>query len=188
MVEGPPSRLSTPFTHLHLPISLAASSKSRDVHLRRSYNNIPRARMRTLKMSAVIVFTFVICWTPYYLLGLWYWFSPEMLTQEQVPPSLSHILFLFGLFNTCLDPIVYGLFAVHFRAGSRWACCCTRNTMEPEAVSMFSGSFRASAGPIRRPGENQEHFGKDKEEPTRTGDPAGTTLKLYRRTMTESII
>ncbi|NXW54214.1 GNRR2 protein, partial [Eurystomus gularis] len=90
-------------------------ASSQQIQLRRSYNNIPRARMRTLKMSIVIVLTFIICWTPYYLLGLWYWFSPEMLTREKVPPSLSHILFLFGLFNTCLDPLVYGLFTVRFR-------------------------------------------------------------------------
>ncbi|KFM07439.1 Gonadotropin-releasing hormone II receptor, partial [Aptenodytes forsteri] len=92
-----------------------AGASSQEIQLRRSCNNIPRARMRTLKMSIVIVLTFIVCWTPYYLLGLWYWFSPEMLTREKVPPSLSHILFLFGLFNTCLDPLIYGLFTAHFR-------------------------------------------------------------------------
>ncbi|XP_010725080.1 gonadotropin-releasing hormone II receptor-like, partial [Meleagris gallopavo] len=92
----------------------AAQAPSQDVQLRRSHDRIPRARMRTLKMSVVVVLTFVGCWTPYYLLGLWYWFSPEMLTRGRVPPALSHILFLFGLFNTCLDPLVYGFFTVHF--------------------------------------------------------------------------
>ncbi|NXN94858.1 GNRR2 protein, partial [Rhinopomastus cyanomelas] len=88
----------------------AAHASSREIQLRRSSDNIPRARMRTLRMSIIIVLTFIVCWTPYYLLGLWYWFSPEMLTREKVPPSLSHILFLFGLFNTCLDPLIYGFF------------------------------------------------------------------------------
>uniref|UniRef100_A0A8C4P4D2 Gonadotropin-releasing hormone receptor n=1 Tax=Dromaius novaehollandiae TaxID=8790 RepID=A0A8C4P4D2_DRONO len=105
-------------------ILAAISGRLKDVQLRRSYNNIPRARMRTLKMSIVIVLTFIVCWTPYYLLGLWYWFSPEMLTREKVPPALSHILFLFGLFNTCLDPLVYGLFTVHFRREMWRACRC----------------------------------------------------------------
>uniref|UniRef100_A0A493SXP7 Gonadotropin-releasing hormone receptor n=1 Tax=Anas platyrhynchos platyrhynchos TaxID=8840 RepID=A0A493SXP7_ANAPP len=98
------------------------AASSRDFQLRRSYNHIPRARMRTLHMSIAIVLTFIVCWTPYYLLGLWYWFSPEMLTRQKVPPALSHILFLFGLFNTCLDPLVYGLFTVHFRRELRRAC------------------------------------------------------------------
>uniref|UniRef100_A0A8D0F1K2 Gonadotropin-releasing hormone receptor n=1 Tax=Strix occidentalis caurina TaxID=311401 RepID=A0A8D0F1K2_STROC len=116
---------------------------SREIQLRRSCDNIPRARMRTLKMSIVIVLTFVVCWTPYYLLGLWYWFSPEMLTRETVPPSLSHILFLFGLFNTCLDPLVYGLFTVHFRR-EMWRVCRRRSRRREEAAAR-AGSCRVSA-------------------------------------------
>uniref|UniRef100_A0A3Q2R125 Type II GnRH receptor n=1 Tax=Fundulus heteroclitus TaxID=8078 RepID=A0A3Q2R125_FUNHE len=91
---------------------------SRDIHLRRSHSNIPKARMRTLKMSIVIVTSFIICWTPYYLLGLWYWLFPEKM-EETVSHSLTHMLFIFGLFNACLDPITYGLFTIHFRQGLR---------------------------------------------------------------------
>ncbi|KAM8920956.1 gonadotropin-releasing hormone II receptor-like [Pelodytes ibericus] len=125
---------------------------SREIHLRRSSNNIPRARMRTLKMSLVIVLTFIVCWTPYYLLGLWYWFSPEMLTREQVPPSLSHILFLFGLFNTCLDPIIYGLFTIHFRREIRRVCRCTTQGTDNDTASLGTGSFRISTAvvPMKR--------------------------------------
>ncbi|KAM9376069.1 gonadotropin releasing hormone receptor 4 [Pholidichthys leucotaenia] len=91
---------------------------SRDVHLRRSHNNIPKARMRTLKMSIVIVTSFIICWTPYYLLGLWYWLFPEKM-ERTVSHSLTHMLFIFGLFNACLDPITYGLFTVHLHQGRK---------------------------------------------------------------------
>uniref|UniRef100_A0A3P9LSA8 Type II GnRH receptor n=1 Tax=Oryzias latipes TaxID=8090 RepID=A0A3P9LSA8_ORYLA len=91
---------------------------SRDIHLRRSHNNIPKARMRTLKMSIVIVTSFIICWTPYYLLGLWYWLFPEKM-EETVSHSLTHMLFIFGLFNACLDPITYGLFTIHLRQGAK---------------------------------------------------------------------
>ncbi|CAJ1048502.1 gonadotropin-releasing hormone II receptor-like [Xyrichtys novacula] len=87
---------------------------SNEPHLRCSKNNIPKARMRTLKMSIVIVICFIGCWTPYYLLGLWYWFFPDDI-EGKVSHSLTHILFIFGLFNTCLDPVIYGLFTVRFR-------------------------------------------------------------------------
>nr|BAE45698.1 type 1/III-3 gonadotropin-releasing hormone receptor [Tetraodon nigroviridis]BAE45699.1 type 1/III-3 gonadotropin-releasing hormone receptor [Tetraodon nigroviridis] len=99
---------------------------SRDVHLRRSHNNIPKARMRTLKMSIVIVTSFIVCWTPYYLLGLWYWLFPEKM-EETVSHSLTHMLFIFGLFNACLDPITYGLFTVRLHQGLK-RCCRTANT------------------------------------------------------------
>lgn len=74
--------------------------------------------MRTLKMSVVIVLCFILCWTPYYLLGLWYWFFPEDL-EGKVSHSLTHILFIFGLFNTCADPVIYGLFTIRLRRGLR---------------------------------------------------------------------
>nr|AAD49750.1 gonadotropin-releasing hormone receptor [Typhlonectes natans] len=122
-----------------------ACVSSKEVHLRRSSNNIPKARLRTLKMSIVIVLTFIVCWTPYYLLGIWYWFSPEMLTRERVPPSLSHILFLFGLFNACLDPLIYGLFTIHFRREIRRVCRCRKGVKE---LNIATGSFRVSTSAV----------------------------------------
>uniref|UniRef100_A0A8C4T0C1 Type II GnRH receptor n=1 Tax=Erpetoichthys calabaricus TaxID=27687 RepID=A0A8C4T0C1_ERPCA len=117
---------------------------SKEVHLRRSNNNIPKARLRTLKMSIVIVTSFIICWTPYYLLGLWYWFSPEGL-EETVSNSLTHILFIFGLLNTCLDPIIYGLFSIHFRKGLKRYCHNVNRRAESENNSTVTGSFHCSA-------------------------------------------
>ncbi|KAM3625472.1 uncharacterized protein V6R79_012653 [Siganus canaliculatus] len=106
------------YTRIFIQISKRMATKksfsSNEPHLRCSKNNIPKARMRTLKMSLVIVICFIVCWTPYYLLGLWYWFFPDDL-EGKVSHSLTHILFIFGLFNTCLDPIIYGLFTIRFR-------------------------------------------------------------------------
>ncbi|KAJ3596442.1 hypothetical protein NHX12_002849 [Muraenolepis orangiensis] len=103
---------------------------SREVHLRRSHNNIPKARMRTLKMSIVIVTSFIVCWTPYYMLGLWYWLYPEAM-EETVSHSLTHMLFIFGLVNACLDPITYGLFTIHFHHGLRRFCVSTAARTTP---------------------------------------------------------
>uniref|UniRef100_A0A3Q2R1B2 Type II GnRH receptor n=1 Tax=Fundulus heteroclitus TaxID=8078 RepID=A0A3Q2R1B2_FUNHE len=106
------------YTRILVEISSRMAPHSGNIHLRRSHSNIPKARMRTLKMSIVIVTSFIICWTPYYLLGLWYWLFPEKM-EETVSHSLTHMLFIFGLFNACLDPITYGLFTIHFRQGLR---------------------------------------------------------------------
>uniref|UniRef100_A0A8B9XLU2 G-protein coupled receptors family 1 profile domain-containing protein n=1 Tax=Bos mutus grunniens TaxID=30521 RepID=A0A8B9XLU2_BOSMU len=73
-----------------------------------SLYNHSRVHHRALRLALLILLTFIFCWTPYYLLGLWYWFSPTMLTE--VPPSLSHIFFLFGLLSAPLDPLLYGAF------------------------------------------------------------------------------
>ncbi|KAK2539321.1 gonadotropin-releasing hormone receptor-like protein [Columba livia] len=115
---------------------------SQDVSLRCSRNNIPRARLRMLKMSLVIVSSFILCWTPYYLLGLWHWFCPRAM-EKRVSPALTHILFIFGLFNACLDPITYGLFTIPFRGC--WGCPCGHI---PKPQPPATGSFRCSASSL----------------------------------------
>ncbi|XP_026150088.1 putative gonadotropin-releasing hormone II receptor [Mastacembelus armatus] len=119
-----------------------------EVHLRCSKNNIPRARMRTLKMSIVIVLSFIICWTPYYLLGLWYWFFPDDLAGK-VPHSLAHILFIFGLVNACLDPIIYGLFTIHFQKGLR-RHATTVSDLDNNTVITGSFTYAANSLPLKR--------------------------------------
>lgn len=120
---------------------------SNEVHLRRSKNNIPKARMRTLKMSIVIVSSFIVCWTPYYLLGVWYWFFPEDL-EGKVSHSLTHILFIFGLVNACLDPVIYGLFTIQFRKGLRKYFCKAARASEPDDNTLVTGSFTCATASL----------------------------------------
>ncbi|XP_067873730.1 gonadotropin-releasing hormone II receptor-like [Heterodontus francisci] len=89
-------------------------SKQMKANRARTQNDyILKARMKTLKMTIVIVVSFIICWTPYYFLGLWYWFKPDIL--KNVPEYVNHILFLFALLHTCSDPIIYGFYTPSFR-------------------------------------------------------------------------
>ncbi|XP_056134702.1 gonadotropin-releasing hormone II receptor-like [Lampris incognitus] len=120
------------------------SLSSSEVHLRCSKDNIPKARMRTLKMSIVIVICFIICWTPYYLLGLWYWFFPDHL-EGKVSHSLTHILFIFALLNTCLDPIIYGLFTIRFHKGLKRHCHRGTVTSQLGSNLMIMKRFKYSA-------------------------------------------
>uniref|UniRef100_A0A3P8ZR21 Type II GnRH receptor n=1 Tax=Esox lucius TaxID=8010 RepID=A0A3P8ZR21_ESOLU len=93
--------------------------------LRRSGTDmIPKARMKTLKMTIIIVMSFVVCWTPYYLLGIWYWFQPEML--HLTPEYIHHALFVFGNLNTCCDPVIYGFYTPSFRADLAMCWCCRK--------------------------------------------------------------
>lgn len=113
--------------------------------LRRSGTNmIPKARMKTLKMTIIIVASFVICWTPYYLLGIWYWFQPQML--QVIPDYVHHVFFVFGNLNTCCDPVIYGFFTPSFRADlSR--CFCWRNQNDSaKSLAQFSGHRREVSG------------------------------------------
>ncbi|KAM6980557.1 gonadotropin-releasing hormone II receptor-like [Aplochiton taeniatus] len=161
----------TCYTRILIEISKRMTTdnlSSNEVHLRRSKNNIPKARMKTLKMSIVIVMSFILCWTPYYLLGLWYWFFPKDL-EGKVSQSLTHILFIFGLFNACLDPIIYGLFTIHFRKGLKRYYRNVTKMSEIENNTAITGSFRCSASslPLKRlniPGQNRPEACRDDKE------------------------
>ncbi|XP_041850830.1 putative gonadotropin-releasing hormone II receptor [Melanotaenia boesemani] len=140
----------TCYTRIYCEISKRLkkdNSPSSEVHLRCSKNNIPKARMRTLKMSIVIVLSFIICWTPYYLLGLWYWFFPDDL-EVKVSQSLTHILFIFGLVNACLDPVIYGLFTIHFRKGLRRYYGNATTATDLDNNTVITGSFICAANSL----------------------------------------
>ncbi|XP_075752891.1 gonadotropin-releasing hormone II receptor-like [Pelodiscus sinensis] len=118
----------------------ARRGSPREVPLRCSTSRMPRARLRVLRLSLAIVGSFVLCWTPYYLLGLWHWFCPRAM-ERAVPPALSHVLFLFGLLNACLDPLTYGLFSIPRARG----CCTGGPGAGPDPCSPATGSSRCSA-------------------------------------------
>ncbi|XP_076465191.1 adipokinetic hormone/corazonin-related peptide receptor variant I-like isoform X2 [Babylonia areolata] len=74
--------------------------------LRRSaMGNIERARIRTLKMTLVIVGAFILCWTPYFVIAAWYWFDKA--SAIKIDPKIQRGLFLFAVSNSCINPIVY---------------------------------------------------------------------------------
>ncbi|ESP00339.1 hypothetical protein LOTGIDRAFT_173242 [Lottia gigantea] len=107
-------------------VQLESSSIRQKGELRRSAMGIiERARIRTLKMTLVIVGVFVLCWTPYFVFSAWWWFdkrSPRLLhfhygfgsplafpreSAAKTDPKLRRGLFLFAVSNSCMDPIVY---------------------------------------------------------------------------------
>ncbi|KAM9309170.1 gonadotropin releasing hormone receptor 3 [Pholidichthys leucotaenia] len=117
--------MSCCYGHILLHIHQQHLRDKGESHLRRSGTDIiPKARMKTLKMTVVIVLSFVVCWTPYYLLGIWYWFQPAML--QVTPEYVHHALFVFGNLNTCCDPVIYGFYTPSFRADLAACCRCRR--------------------------------------------------------------
>lgn len=100
-----------------------------ELQLNQSKNNIPRARLKTLKMTVAFATSFTVCWTPYYVLGIWYWFDPEMLNRVSEP--VNHFFFLFAFLNPCFDPLIYGYFSL-------WLIDYTRSHMKKGKVMNLS--------------------------------------------------
>ncbi|ODM89590.1 Gonadotropin-releasing hormone II receptor [Orchesella cincta] len=88
------------------------STQRNGAELRRSNMGCFRqSKIKTLKMTVIIVTTFFLCWTPYNVMSLWYWFDKP--SAQKVDQRIQKALFLFACTNSCVNPIIYGLF--HFR-------------------------------------------------------------------------
>ncbi|XP_063241801.1 adipokinetic hormone/corazonin-related peptide receptor variant I-like [Bacillus rossius redtenbacheri] len=100
------------FCYVSILMEICRRSKetSTDTFRRSSLGYLGRAKARTLKMTIIIVLVFIVCWTPYYVMSVWYWLDND--SAEKVNPVIQKVLFLFASTNTCMNPIVYGLFTL----------------------------------------------------------------------------
>ncbi|XP_022222532.2 gonadotropin-releasing hormone receptor isoform X2 [Drosophila obscura] len=81
---------------------------------RRSNDDVlSRAKKRTLKMTISIVIVFIICWTPYYTICMWY--SLDKTSVDKVNSLVRKALFIFASTNSCMNPLVYGLYNIRGR-------------------------------------------------------------------------
>lgn len=67
----------------------SGSSSNEDGIRRMTVGTLGRARIKTVKMTLVIISVFIFCWTPYYIMSIWLvatgdWFSPSL---DRVIPS-----------------------------------------------------------------------------------------------------
>lgn len=79
--------------------------------MRRSDSNrqklIHKAKMKSLRISVVIVAAFIICWTPYYAMMLIFMFTNP---DERLSDDLQSGIFFFGMSNSLINPLIYGAF------------------------------------------------------------------------------
>ncbi|KAM7354250.1 adipokinetic hormone receptor isoform 2-T3 [Cochliomyia hominivorax] len=100
---------------------------------RRSNDDVlSRAKKRTLKMTITIVIVFIICWTPYYIICMWYWIDKS--SVDEVSSLIRKGLFIFACTNSCMNPIVYGAFNIRGRISHNNN---TQSTMSNRHTSLY---------------------------------------------------
>ncbi|XP_014363232.2 adipokinetic hormone/corazonin-related peptide receptor variant I [Papilio machaon] len=96
------------------------------MRLRRSdHRLLERARRRTLRMTVIIVTVFALCWLPYAVMAMWYMIDRQ--SASRVSPQLQDLLFAMAVSNSCMNPLVYGSYALRsndtFQHLVRKSCC-----------------------------------------------------------------
>ena len=49
---------------------------------------------------------FLICWTPYLVISVWFWIDPE--SAAQIDKKITNFLFIFAVCPCIANPLVYG--------------------------------------------------------------------------------
>ncbi|KRY34307.1 Vasopressin V1a receptor [Trichinella spiralis] len=109
----------------------AASEKGNEASsafLRRSsYFLIRRAKNKTLRMTFLVVITFLICWTPYFIMVTLHFVDLDFSTggrlgQIELNPMVENFLYIFAIFNSCVNPYLYGFCSFDLRKELRELC------------------------------------------------------------------
>ncbi|XP_042261236.1 vasopressin V2 receptor-like [Thunnus albacares] len=69
-----------------------------------------KARVKTLKMTVVIVLAYIICWSPFFTVQLWSAWD----TDAPKETATFTILMLLASLNSCANPCIYLLFSGQF--------------------------------------------------------------------------
>uniref|UniRef100_A0A665TME9 Si:dkey-178o16.4 n=1 Tax=Echeneis naucrates TaxID=173247 RepID=A0A665TME9_ECHNA len=72
-----------------------------------SLAGVSKARVKTVKMTVVIVLAYIICWTPFFTVQLWSVWDVEAPTHT----ATFTILMLLASLNSCVNPCIYLLFS-----------------------------------------------------------------------------
>ncbi|XP_075165234.1 crustacean cardioactive peptide receptor [Haematobia irritans] len=92
---------------------------------------IPRAKVKTVKMTFVIVIVFIVCWSPYIIFDLLQVFGHIPQTQTNI--AIATFIQSLAPLNSAANPLIYCLFSsTVFRTLSRfppfkWFTCCCKS-------------------------------------------------------------
>ncbi|XP_047004899.1 vasopressin V2 receptor-like [Schistocerca americana] len=92
-------------------------------------------------MTITIVAAFIWCWTPYVVMTLWYMFDRE--SAKKVDQRLQDALFIMAVSNSCVNPLVYGSYAMR-------SCPLLHRRRDRERAAVAQPLLMATRPPPRR--------------------------------------
>ncbi|XP_047202643.1 isotocin receptor-like [Girardinichthys multiradiatus] len=85
---------------------------------------ISKAKIRTVKMTFVVVIAYIVCWTPFFFVQMWSAWDPAA-PREDIAFIISMLL---ASLNSCCNPWIYMFFAGHlFHDLMQSFFCCHRH-------------------------------------------------------------
>ncbi|XP_006988894.2 vasopressin V1b receptor [Peromyscus maniculatus bairdii] len=107
-----------------------------------SISTISRAKIRTVKMTFVIVLAYIACWAPFFSVQMWSVWDENAPNEDSTNVAFT-ISMLLGNLSSCCNPWIYMAFNSHLlpRSLSRRVCC---RGSQPRVHRQLSDSSLAS--------------------------------------------
>ncbi|GFS13777.1 conopressin receptor 2 [Elysia marginata] len=93
-----------------------------------SVRGLSRAKMKTVKLTFVVIVAYIVCWTPFFVSQLWWLYDESQENNDAVV-----IMILLGSLNSCCNPLIYLSFSGKIlrrvglrrrRAAAKSSCSC----------------------------------------------------------------
>ncbi|XP_062461598.1 vasopressin V1b receptor [Pezoporus occidentalis] len=101
-----------------------------------SVRTISRAKIRTVKMTFVIVVAYVACWAPFFSVQMWSVWDEDAPDDDSTNAAFTITMLLASL-SSCCNPWIYMAFSGHLRRG---AARCLRRWGSPRPGLRRAGS------------------------------------------------
>ncbi|KAJ8245510.1 hypothetical protein GJAV_G00271500 [Gymnothorax javanicus] len=91
-----------------------------------SVTTISRAKLRTVKMTFVIVLAYIVCWAPFFIVQMWSVWDANFSWDDSENTAVTLSALLASL-NSCCNPWIYMIFSGHLLNDfARCFPCCTK--------------------------------------------------------------
>uniref|UniRef100_A0A8C2VQT4 Vasopressin V1a receptor n=1 Tax=Chinchilla lanigera TaxID=34839 RepID=A0A8C2VQT4_CHILA len=94
-----------------------------------SVKTISRAKIRTVKMTFVIVTVYILCWAPFIIVQMWSVWDEKFVWTDSENPSTT-ITALLASLNSCCNPWIYMFFSGHLLQDCVRSFPCCQSTKQ----------------------------------------------------------
>ncbi|ELW61969.1 Vasopressin V1a receptor [Tupaia chinensis] len=122
-----------------------------------SVKTISRAKIRTVKMTFVIVTAYIVCWAPFFVVQMWSVWDAQFVWIESENPSTT-ITALLASLNSCCNPWIYMFFSGHLLQDCVQSLPCCQNMKqkfnkeETDSLSRRQTSYSNNRSPTNSMG------------------------------------
>ncbi|XP_078272742.1 arginine vasopressin receptor 1Aa [Rhinoraja longicauda] len=113
---------------------------------------ISKAKIRTVKMTLVIVLAYIVCWAPFFAVQMWSVWDSNSPKEDSTNTAFTLTMLLASL-NSCCNPWIYMFFSGHLLGDvvHLFPCCHKINQKLEDSETSIKRRTLLSKGSLRNP-------------------------------------